>query len=228
MNIVLVGVATFVLGGGIGFLIWRQFSGRQVDSARSKAEKIISEAKSESKETLIVAKDEALKIKEEVKKEYQVKEKEIIGFERSLRGREVNLDRKFDQLEAERKSLVKKGGEVETLKQTLRDLRTKQEESLERIAKMDKEEAKKVLLSLVEKEGKEELVKKIKEVDTFVKEEADSRAREIIVAAIQRLAPDFVAETTISSLPIPSDEMKGRIIGREGRNIQSFGKNHRC
>jgi len=152
------------------------------------------------------------------------KEREIVELERSLRGREFGLDKKFDQLESERKNVVRKTEEVEGLKQTLRDLRVKQEESLERIAKMNKDEAKDVLLNLVEKEGKDDLVKKIKEVNTYVKEQADEKAREVIAAAIQRLAPEFTAETTISSMAIPSDEMKGRIIGREGRNIQSFEK----
>jgi len=224
VNIALIGIAAFVLGGGVGFLILRFLSGRQIDSARSKADKIVSDAKSESKEILIAAKDEALKAKEEIKRELGPKEKEIAELERSLRGREMSLDRKFDQLETERKNLLGKESEVENLKQTLRGLRAKQEQSLERIAKMNKEEAKEVLLSLVEKEGKEELVKKIKEINTYVKEEEDSKAREVIAAAIQRLAPEFAAETAISSVSIPSDEMKGRIIGREGRNIQTFEK----
>ena len=224
MITIIIAIAALIIGGGIGFLLFRILTSKQVDGAKFKADKIISEAKTESKELLIVAKDESLKVKEEIKKELGLKEREIAELERSLRGREIGLDRKFDQLEGERKNLSKKGEEVEGLKQTLRDLRVKQEESLERIAKMDKEEAKQVLLNLVEKEGKDELVKKIKEVKSFVKEEADSKAREVIAAAIQRLAPDFAAETTISSLPIPSDEMKGRIIGREGRNIQSFEK----
>jgi len=221
---IIVTIAAFIVGGAVGYLVLKVLSGRQVDSAKSRADKIVSDAKSEAKEILIAAKDEALKIQEEAKKELGSREKEISLLERSLRGREVGLDKKFDQLEAERKTLFRKTAEVDDLKQTLRDLRTKQEESLERIAKMNKEEAKEVLLNLAEKEGKEELVKKIKEVNTFVKESADEKAREVIAAAIQRLAPEFVAETTISSVSIPSDEMKGRIIGREGRNIQTFEK----
>ena len=224
MDIILIAIAAFIVGGGLGFVLYKQFSGKQVDNAKSKADKIIADAKTESKEIVIAAKDEALKSKEEIKKEYAIKEKGIAELERNLRNRDSNLERKFDQLEDERKNISKKQVEIEEIKQTLRDLRKKQEESLERIAKMKKDEAKDVLLSLVEKESKEEIVKKIKEVNANLKEEADKRAREIISVSIQRVAPEFTAETTISSVPIPSDEMKGRIIGREGRNIQSFEK----
>ncbi|MFA5157901.1 MAG: ribonuclease Y [Patescibacteria group bacterium] len=224
LTTILITIAAFIVGGGIGFVLFRALTSKKVDSAKNRADKIIADAKSESKDVLISAKDEALKIKEDIKKELAPKEKEIAELERSLRNREIGLDKKFDQLEAERKNVSKKAEDVDQLKQTLRDLRVKQEESLERIAKMNKDEAKDVLLNLAEKEGKEELVKKIKEVNTFVKESADEKAREIIASAIQRLAPDFAAETTVSSLQIPSDEMKGRIIGREGRNIQSFEK----
>lgn len=224
MITIVIAIAALLVGGGLGFLVFRILTGRKVDSAKNRAEKIIADAKAESKELLVSAKDESLKYKEEVKRELAPKEREISELERSLRGREVGLDKKFDQLEAERKGVAQKAEEVDQLKQTLRDLRVKQEESLERIAKMNKDEAKDVLLNLAEKEGKEELVKKIKEVNTFVKESADAKAREVIASAIQRLAPEFTAETTVSSVSIPSDEMKGRIIGREGRNIQSFEK----
>ena len=224
LTTILITVAAFLVGGGIGFLLFRVLTSKKVEGAKNRADKIISDAKTESKELLVTAKDEALQLKEEIKKELAPKEKEINELEKSLRNREVGLDKKFDQLEAERKNVSKKAEDVDQLKQTLRDLRVKQEESLERIAKMNKDEAKEVLLNLAEKEGKEELVKKIKEVNLFVKESADEKAREIIASAIQRLAPDFAAETTVSSVHIPSDEMKGRIIGREGRNIQSFEK----
>jgi len=220
----IIAIAAFIVGGGVGFLVFRLLTSKKIDSAKNRADKIIADAKVEGKEFLVSAKDEALKYKEEIKKELAPKEKEIAEIERSLRNRELGIDKKFDQLEAERKALSKRSDDVEQLKQTLRDLRTKQEESLERIAKMNKNEAKDVLLGLVEKEGKEDLVKKIKEVNLFVKESADQKAREVIVSAIQRLAPEFTAETTISSVAIPSDDMKGRIIGREGRNIQSFEK----
>lgn len=224
MLTIIIAVAALLVGGGIGFLVFRVLTSRKVDSAKNRAEKIVADAKSESKEFLVSAKDEALKYKEEIKRELVPREREIADLERSLRGREIGIDKKYDQLEAERKNITIRAEEVNQLKQTLRDLRVKQEESLERIAKMNKDEAKEVLLNLAEKEGKEELVKKIKEVNSFVKESADEKAREVIAAAIQRLAPEFTAETTVSSVTIPSDEMKGRIIGREGRNIQSFEK----
>jgi len=121
---IIVTIAAFIVGGAVGYLVLKVLSGRQVDSAKSRADKIVSDAKSEAKEILIAAKDEALKIQEEAKKELGSREKEISLLERSLRGREVGLDKKFDQLEAERKTLFRKTAEVDDLKQTLRDLRT--------------------------------------------------------------------------------------------------------
>lgn len=224
LNTILVIIASFCAGGAVGFVLNRLNTQNKVANAQGKAEKIVDDAKTQSKEMLLEAKDEALKEKEAVKKEYDDKNRTLMQTESDLRKRELSVDNRFEEVEKTRKELFKKQTDIEEIKQTLRDLRKKQEDSLERIAKMTKEDAKKVLLDIIEKEGKEELVKKIKEVDEFVRDSADEKAKEIIISAMQRIAAETSAETTVSTVPIPSDEMKGRIIGREGRNIQSFEK----
>ena len=212
------------VGGAGGYFGYRANVKNKVATAEGRAEKILDEAKTEAKELLLEAKNEALKEKTEMKKELDEKSRSLDKAESDLRRRELNVDGRFDEVEKTRKDLSKKHEDIENIKQTLRDLRKKQEDSLERIAKMTKDDAKKVLLDLVEKEGKEELVKKIKEVDQYVRESADEKAREVIISAMQRISAETAAESTVSTVQIPSDEMKGRIIGREGRNIQAFEK----
>lgn len=224
LNTILVVIASFCAGGLVGYVANRLNSKNKIANAEGNAEKIVEEARTKSKEILLEAKDEAYKEKELVKKEYDEKNRLLVQTESDLRRRELSVDNRFEEVEKSRKELFKKQSDIEEIKQTLRDLRKKQEDSLERIAKMTKEDAKKVLLEIVEKEGKEELVKKIKEVDEFIRDSADEKAKEIIISAMQRIAAETSAETTVSTVPIPSDEMKGRIIGREGRNIQSFEK----
>lgn len=224
VELITAGVLSLTAGGALGYFGYRQRVKGKIADAEGKADKVLEEARTKSKEMLLEAKDEALKEKELVKKEYDEKNRSLMETERDLRKRELSVDNRFEEVEKSRKELSKKQSEIEEIKQTLRDLRKKQEDSLERIAKMTKDDAKKVLLDLVEKEGKEELVKKIKEVDQFVRESADEKAKEVIISAMQRIAAETSAETTVSTVPIPSDEMKGRIIGREGRNIQSFEK----
>jgi ribonuclease Y len=224
ITIVLTAVLSLAAGGAAGFYLYRQTTKGKIAGAEGKAEKILEEAKTRAKEITLEAKDEAIKEKETAKREYDDKSKSLEKIESDLRRRELTIDTRFEEVEKNRKDLTKKNDEIEEIKQTLRDLRKKQEDSLERIAKMTKEDAKKVLLDLVEKEGKEELVKKIKEVDEYVRDSADEKAKGIIITAMQRVAAETSAETTVSTIQIPSDEMKGRIIGREGRNIQSFEK----
>lgn len=224
IGIIVAAVASLLAGSAGGYFFYRNSVKGKVAGAEDKAEKIVEDAKTKAKELLLEAKDDAIKEKEDAKKEYDDKSKSLEKIESDLRRRELTIDTRFDEVEKTRKDFQKKQEEIEEIKQTLRDLRKKQEDSLERIAKMTKEDAKKVLLDLVEKEGKAELVKKIKEVDEYVRDSADEKAKEIIVSAMQRIAAETSAESTVSTVMIPSDEMKGRIIGREGRNIQAFEK----
>ncbi len=223
-NIILVAVAGLLSGGILAFVLFSVTTNKKIANAKAKADKVIADAGTKSKELLLQARDEALKEKEDSKKEYDTKSKYLEKIEQDLRRRESNIDTRFADIDKSHREITSKEKQIEETKQALRDLRKKQEDSLERIAKMTKEEAKKVLLDLVEKEGKEDLVKKIKEVDLYVKANADVEARKVVVTAMQRVAAETAAETTISTVDLPTDEMKGRIIGREGRNIQAFEK----
>lgn len=224
VNIILGVIAGLLSGGILAFIVFNITTNKKIQNAKAKSEKLLLEAETKGKEILLEAKSQALKDKEEAKKEYENKAKYLEKTEQELRRREGNIDNRFADIEKSRREITAKEKQIEETKQLLRDLRKKQEDSLERIAKMTKDEAKKVLFDLIEKEGKEELVKKIKEVDLYVKENADIEARKVVVTAMQRVAAETAAESTISTIDIPSDEMKGRIIGREGRNIQSFEK----
>lgn len=224
VNTILTAVAGLFVGGILAFVFFNVLSGKKIAKAKEKADKIIDEAKTKEKEMLLSARDEALKEKENAKRDMVDKERHLEKIESDLRRREGSLDSRYDELDKNQKQLHSKERQIEETKQLLRDLRKKQEDSLERIAKMTKEDAKKVLLDLVEKEGKAELVKKIKEVDLYVKDGAEKEATKVIVTAMQRIAAETASESTISTIDIPTDEMKGRIIGREGRNIQSFEK----
>jgi ribonuclease Y len=224
INLIVGSAISLAVGFAVGYFLYRQNTKNKIANAKNEAERILEDAKTKSKEIALEAKAEALKEKEAAKKEVDEKGKSLEKIENDLRRRELSVDSRFEEVEKTRKEFVKKEHEIEEIKQTLRDLRKKQEESLERIAKMSKDDAMKVLLDLVEKEGKETLVKKIKEVDEYVRDSADEKAKEVIISAMQRIAAETAAETTVSTVQIPSDEMKGRIIGREGRNIQAFEK----
>ena len=224
MYLAITAILGVVVGGVLGFVLYQALVGKKAKGAKAKAEKIIDEARTKEKELLLSTKDESLKMKNEAEKEIREKSKYVENVEKELRKREQSLDSRFDNVEKSRKDIEKKGGEIEKIKTALKEVRVKQEKSLEKIAKMTKDEAKEVLLKIVEKDGKEEIVKKIKEIDLYVKDNVDEKAREVLVSAMQRMAADTAAENTVSTVAIPSDEMKGRIIGREGRNIQTFEK----
>ena len=177
-----------------------------------------------SKELLLEAKDEALKIKEEAKKEEAERRKYLDELDQSLRRKEEALEKRFSLTEEKQKSQEEQEKEINKIRENLLSVRKEQETLLSKIAKISQEEAKKVLLDLVEKEYKDDILKKIKDMEVITKEESEGKARKILSDVIQRIASDQVAETSVSTIHLPSDEMKGRIIGREGRNIQIFEK----
>jgi len=182
------------------------------------------DAKSKAREILLEAKDEALKIKEEAKREEGERRKYLENLEHTLRKREELLEKRFDSLEERQKRLDEGEREISKIKGNLFAIRREQEALLSKIAKISKEEAKRVLLDLVEKEYKEEVLKKIKDMEAATKETVEEKARKMIADVMQRIASEQAAENTVSTIHLPSDEMKGRIIGREGRNIQIFEK----
>ena len=216
--------AALLLGGVAGYLIRKNLAQKLVKNQEEKAKSVIDEAKEKEKEILIAAKDQALKIREEAEGEAKSKQRHLFDLENSLRKKEELLDRRTEVLDSDKRELSAQEEKVRGIKKQLNDLREQQLESLEKISSLTKEEAKEAFLKLVEEEEREEAVKRIKSVEEEAKEEADKNARKITATAIARLASEQTAEATVVAVPLPSEEMKGRIIGREGRNIRAFEK----
>ncbi len=222
--------AVVALGvGGFGGYTYRKTQmAKDAQNAEGKAEKKIAEAETKAKEIVINAKDEALKIAETAKKEERERRDQLLAQEKRVAQREEALDKKNDELDKKRDDIDKAKGEIETVKTDLRDLRVRQQEALEKIAKLTKEEAKDKLIQMVEKDYRKDIVSYIKKIEEETKEEADKKAREILVTAIQRVAGEQTAESTVTAVALPNDEIKGRIIGREGRNIQAIERATGC
>ena len=198
----------------------------KVGSAEEKAREIKDAAMKEAitlkKEAKLEAQESALKTKNEVDKEVKERRAEVQRYEKRVLNKEENLDRKMEALEKKEVKLNEKEVELEKIKEQTLELHEKQLVELEKISGLTSEEAKEYLLKTVEDEVKHETAVMIKELETKAKEEADKKAKDFVVTAIQKCAVDHVAETTISVVQLPSDEMKGRIIGREGRNIRTL------
>jgi ribonuclease Y len=179
-------------------------------------------ADAKKKEAILEAKEEVHKLRADLEKELRERRNEIQRLERRTLQKEESLDKKSDVLEKRDEALNKKQQDIQTLEDSVQELYTKQREELERLSGLTSEEARQVLLNEVSKEIKHETAMIIKEAENKAKEEADKKAREIITCAIQRCAADHVSESTVHVVALPNDEMKGRIIGREGRNIRTL------
>ena len=209
-----------------GILYRKKVAEREIGSAEDETTRIINEAirggESKKKEMLLEAKDEIHKSRTEYEKEVKERRNELSKQERRLQQKEESLDKKMDAYERKEEDLSKKQAAITATQNEVNLIKKSQMEVLEKISGLTQEEAKKYLLDSVESEVRHETAMKIKEVETQLKEEAEQTAREIIATAIQRCAADHAAETTVSVVSLPNDEMKGRIIGREGRNIRTL------
>lgn len=198
----------------------------KLGSAEEKAREIIDEAlktaESRKREALLEAKEEALKSKNEFEKESRERRAELQRMEKRVINKEESVDRKADALEKKENALAHKESALDKQRAKVEEMQAKQLQELERISGLTSEQAKEYLLKTVEDEVKHETALMIKEMESRAKEEADKKAKEYVVSSIQRCAADHVSETTISLVQLPNDEMKGRIIGREGRNIRTL------
>jgi len=223
---IMIGVITVAFIICAVIYVRKNISQAKVSEAEKEANRLIEEAKKNAeslkKESLLEAKEEVHKLRTDFEKESRDRRNEVQRLERRIIQREELLDKKSDSLEKRDESLNKKAQEIQNLEAEIQTLHTKQREELERLSGLSSEEAKQFLLEEVRKEIKHDVAILIKDVETKAKEEADKRAREVITCAIQRCAADHVAETTVHVVALPNDEMKGRIIGREGRNIRTL------
>ena len=219
-------VAGAVIGALAGIAYRKKVAEREISSAEEEAKRIINEsiksAESKKREALLEAKEEIHKNRTEYEREVKERRAELSKQERRLQQKEENLDRKTDSLEKKTENLNRKLAEADAQQEEIKKIKQAQMEMLEKISGYTIEEAKQYLISNVETEVTHEMALKIKEIEAQFKEEADNKAREIVALAIQRCAVDHASEITVSVVPLPNDEMKGRIIGREGRNIRSI------
>ena len=230
MIVIIAIIATLVIVAPITWIISsksiQKSNDEKIGNANERAREIIDDAlktaEATKKEALLEVKEESLKSKNELEKETKERRAEIQKYERRVQSKEESLDKKLDAVEKRDLGITKKEEELSKAKQRVDELEQKRQQELERISGLTSEQAKEYLLKTVEDEVKHDTAVMIKAYESRAKEEADKKARDCIVSAIQRCAADHVAETTISVVQLPSDEMKGRIIGREGRNIRTL------
>ena len=230
MNPIIAAVIGLLIGGVVcfplGYRYRKNVSEKEISSAEEEGKRIINEAiksaESKKREALLEAKEEILKSRSEFEKEEKTRRADLQRQENRLQQKEETLDRKTDAIEKKEESLNQKHAAVDKEAEEIKIIKRSQTEMLERISGFTAEEAKAYLIAQVESEVTHETALKIKEVESRMKEECEARAREVVAQAIQRCAADQVAEMTVSVVPLPNDEMKGRIIGREGRNIRTI------
>jgi ribonucrease Y len=211
-----------IVGLGVGYVFSQTQTKKKLGSAEAEAAKQLEKAKKEASKHLDEARAEAGKIADEARRDESVRRRELKDIESRLVGREENLDRKLDDLDKRTEKLRVSETELESLKNEIRDLRVKQQEKLEKIAKLKQSEAAEKLMQMTERDIREDLKGLIVKLQNEAKDNAEDLAAVQIVSAMERMASDVTAERTITSLKLEDEEMKGRIIGKEGRNIMAL------
>jgi ribonuclease Y len=215
-------ILSLLVGVFLGYVVRQVLASRKVKDAESSAEKILESAKNKEKEMLLEAKTRALEMTEQAKKAEMEFRAQIVRFEERLDRREKDLDSKLTNLDKQKAVLEQKEQDTVKIQEEIKEIKAKQLASLEKIAAMTREEAGKVLLENAEKLIKEDMIKLHRKLIASTHADADKEARKIVAQAIERVATDVVAESTTTTINIPNEEMKGRIIGKEGRNIRAF------
>ena len=218
MLAILLAIVGLIVGGGAATIVTQKRQG----SAEEQAKKELEKAKREATKVVEQAREDANKLVEETRRDEQSRRREVKDLEQRLVNREENLDKKLDDLDKRSENLRKSEDELDDLKNEIRDIRGKQQEKLEKIAKLTKEEAAKKLTEMTERDIKQDLVGLVNKLQNEAKDNAEEKAALIITTAMERMASEVTAERTLTSMKLEDEEMKGRIIGKEGRNIQAL------
>jgi ribonuclease Y len=221
MNIV-VAILASIASGGMGYYIHHYRTKAMGKAVRLEAERIVEDAKTQARETILAAKDENLHLREKAEADIKRMRANLQREEERLQKRRETIDRKVEQLENRERRQNQRQSRLDKLQNELNNLQQQRLAELEKIAAMSREEAKELLLQAVEEDSRQDMARIIRQVEAETKEKADVIARELITDSVQRLGSEQVAEVAVSTVPLPNDEMKGRIIGRGGRNIRAF------
>jgi ribonuclease Y len=217
-------IAALGIPAGIiaGYFLRKSWAVREAQSAEAKGQAIIEEAKSKEREILIQAKDQALRVLDEAKKEEATRRAEIQHLQARIEKRETLFDQKLLELESKQKETTERGEKLEALKQEVIAIKEQQIQKLEKVAELSREDAKRVLMDNTEIRMKDELLARIRKLQAESDEDVEKQARNIIATAMQRVASSQSTESSTTVVDLPSEEMKGRIIGKEGRNIKTL------
>ena len=221
-NAPIVALVAAVAGLALGFVLRSRFASQTMKAAQDKSARIVAEARTQQKDLILEAKEEKIRLQREAEDEARSRRAELSTIERRLVGRDEQLDERTDHLEQRDRKLMDRERDLDRTREELARAHQDHVAALERVSEMSAEQAKDVLLEAVRDEAEHDAVKLARAIERKAREEADDKARDIIVTAIQRVAADHTAEHTVSVVHLPNDEMKGRIIGREGRNIRAL------